>query len=87
MITKSKLRKLANSHSRKKERKDIIYAYKLMCKEIKSRAKDGHFYYGFKHIGYGEVLPITFRFFRLKHRDLACRVTRDEEITCYEVRW
>ena len=39
MITKAKLRKLANSHSRKKERKDIIYAYKLMCKEIKSRAK------------------------------------------------
>ena len=44
MITKSKLRKAANAHSRKTERKDILYAYKLMCKNVKSRAKKGHFF-------------------------------------------
>jgi len=87
MITKSKLRKLANSHSRKTERKDIIYAYKLMCQNVKSRAEKGHFYYGFRTEGYGEVMPIAFRFFSSKHRDLDCKVTKYEETTSYEIRW
>ena len=87
MITKSKLRKLANSHSRKIERKDILYAYKLMCKNVKSRAEKGNFYYGFSQEGYSEVLEIAFRFFSSKHRDLDCKITKYEQSKSYEIRW
>ena len=87
MITKSKLRKLANSHSRKIERKDILYAYKLICKNVKSRAEKGHFYYGFSQEGYSEVLEIAFRFFSSKHRDLDCKITKYEQTKSYEIRW
>ena len=87
MITKSKLRKLANSHTRKTERKDTLYAYKLMCKNIKERARKGYFSYSFSTQGYGEVMPVAFRFFSSKHRDLDCTVSKYEETTSYVIRW
>lgn len=87
MITRSKLRKLANSRSRKKERKDILYAYKLICKNVKSRAYKGHFYYDFRQDGYSEELEIAFRLFTIKHRDLKCKLTKYEQTKSYEIRW
>lgn len=87
MITKSKLRKAANAHSRKTERKDILYAYKLMCKNVKSRAKKGHFFYGFSQEGYSEEMEIAFRFFRMKHRDLHCKLTKYDKSKSYEICW
>ena len=56
MITKSKLRKLANSHNSKVDRKTILYAYKNMCKNVKSRARKGHYYYSFSQDGQVNLL-------------------------------
>ena len=88
MITKSKLRKLANSHNSKVDRKTILYAYKKMCKNIKSRARKGHYYYSFSQDGYSEELEIAFRFFASKHRDLKCTLKKfSDHEKSYEIRW
>ena len=87
MITKSKLRKLAKSHSRKIERKEILYAYKLICKNVKSRAEKGYFYYRFSQEGYSEELEIAFRFFNYKHKDLKCKGTKYDHDISYEISW
>ncbi len=87
MITKSKLRKLANKHNRKVDRKDVLYAYRLMCKEAKQRALKGNFYYAFSQEGYREELEIAFRLFSSKHRDLICNLKKYGNTKSYEIRW
>lgn len=88
MITRSKLRKYANAYGRKAYRKNIIHAYKLICKNIKSRAKKGNYSYSFRQEGYSEELEIAFRLFSLKHRDLQSRLIKyTEQEKSYEIRW
>ena len=90
MITKSKLQKNAFKFNRRNERKIIIKAFKRLEKIVEEKSKEGKFEHGFSHNANSSTLSWVepaFRLFRLKHKDLQCRILKNSEYTYFEIAW
>jgi hypothetical protein len=90
MIKKSKLQKNAFKFNRKKQRELIIKGFKRLEKIVEEKSKEGKLEHGFSHNANSNdiwLVEPAFRLFRLKHKDLQCRILKNSEYTYFEIAW